>query len=226
MTVSQAIKNLRKNVLKLTQIEFAESIGVDQKTISYWENGNNIPNKSNIMTICNVFNLPNDYFKDVINVIYLPQENVNFHNNVIPGDRIEINYWSELPDELKNPKIQSVWFDREIIENAWGMRAEHLCIISMVGDKMTNYWYPIRCNDILIVDLNQNHIMGNGVYFATSQNNTRFWIREMQVLINGDTQIKGFAPSGDTAKVFSKQQLEDVDFKLIGKVIKNVSFRL
>ena len=143
-----------------------------------------------------------------------------------PGDRIEITYWSELPKELKNPKIVSVWFDREIIENAWDMSAEHLCIVPMVGDKMARYWYPIRPNDILIVDTSQDYIMGNGVYFATSRDNTRFWIREMQVLFNNDIEFKGFSPSGDTTKVINSEQLKEAGFRIIGKVIKNVSFRL
>lgn len=141
-------------------------------------------------------------------------------------DRIEINYWPDLPDELKNPKIVSCWFDKEIVENAWGMSAEHLCIVPMVGDKMSRYWYPIRSGDILIVDTAQDYIMGNGVYFATSRNNTRFWIREMQVLFNNDIEFKGFSPSGDTTKVIKSEQLQDAGFKIIGKVIKNVSFRL
>lgn len=142
------------------------------------------------------------------------------------ADRIEINYWEQLPDELKNPKIISCWFDREIIENAWGMSAEHLCIVPMVGDKMSHYWYPIRNGDILIVDMQQDHIMGNGVYFGTSQNNTRFWVREMQILMNQEIEFSGYAPSGETKKIYTTLDLEKVDFKLIGKVIKNVSFRL
>ena len=166
---------------------------------------------------------------DLINAYY----DIDLYNSItqhdkslIGGDRIEINYWGTLPAELRNPNIASVWFDKEIVENAWGMKADHLCIVPMIGDKMTRYWYPIRSGDILIVDTNQDQIMGNGVYFATSQNNTRFWIREMQILINQDIEIKGYAPSGDTTKTFTRQQLEDVDFRLIGKVIKNVSFRL
>lgn len=152
--------------------------------------------------------------------------NVKLCDATSTGDRIEISYWPELPEELKNPRIVSCWFDREIIENSWGMSAEHLYIIPMIGDKMTRYWYPIRNNDILIIDTSQNYIMGNGVYFGTSQNNTRFWIREMQILINRDIEFKGYAPSGETSKVYTAQQLEEVDFRLIGKVIKNVSFRL
>ena len=141
-------------------------------------------------------------------------------------DRIEIGYWEGLPDDLKKTKVQSVWFDREIIENDWEMNPDNLRIIPMIGDKMTMYWYPIISGNILIIDTAQDYIMGNGVYFATSRNNTRFWIREMQVLINDDIQIKGFAPSGETTKVFKPEQLKDADFKIIGKVIKNVSFRL
>ena len=48
----------------------------------------------------------------------------------------------------------------------------------------------------------------------------------MQILISNDVQVKGFAPSGDTTKVLSADTLKEADFKIIGKVIKNVSFRL
>ena len=154
------------------------------------------------------------------------EQSLHSQKSLVIGDRIEIPYWNELPEELKNPKIASVWFDREIIENDWKISPEHLCIIPMIGDKMTNYWYPIRNNDILMIDTSQSYIMGNGVYFATSRNNTRFWIREMQILLDQTMEINGFAPSGNTRKVFTNPDLQQADFKIIGKVIKNVSFRL
>lgn len=165
-------------------------------------------------------------FKNEINKV---NQKITTNNNVYQfphGDRIEINYWEYLPEELKKQKVTSVWFDKEIVENDWDMSADKLCIVPMIGDKMSRYWYPLMNGNILIVDTSQNYIMGNGVYFATSRNNTRFWIREMQVLINNDTEIKGYAPSGETKKVFTQEQLAEVDFKIIGKVIKNVSFRL
>ena len=219
--LSQKIKKLR-NELHLSQVDFGKRIGIDPKTISYWENGKNPPSKSNLMTICNEFSLPTDYFaENVINVIGFPEKNISH-----TPDRIEIGYWEELPANLKKSKVQSVWFDREIIENDWEMNPNCLRIIPMIGDKMTMYWYPIISGNILIIDTEQNYIMGNGVYFATSRNNTRFWIREMQVLLNDDIQIKGYAPSGETVKVFTKEELDKADFRIIGKVIKNVSFRL
>ena len=212
MNILELIEELTKRNINMTDREIAAVWDMDPASFSRKKKSGTEIKYKNIEQI-----------EDKLNI----KLTSDYQQNIMPvSDRIEINYWNKLPDELKNPRIESVWFDREIIENAWGMSAEHLCIIPMVGDKMTRYWYPIRNGDILIIDTSQDHIMGNGVYFAVSRNNTRFWIREMQVLLNNNIEIKGFAPSGETIKAVSKEQLEDADFKLIGKVIKNVSFRL
>jgi transcriptional regulator with XRE-family HTH domain len=217
LTVEQAFDSIQNLTnAKISQEEFGKALGTGRANIS-----KRIKNKS-VLTLEETKKIES-YFNVVLleggvkNLALMPLNTV---------DRIEIGYWEGLPDDLKKTKVQSVWFDREIIENDWEMSPNSLCIIPMIGDKMAHYWYPITSGDILIVDTSQNYIMGNGVYFATSQNNTRFWIREMQVLINNNVQIKGFAPSGETTKVFTPEQLKEVDFKLIGKVIKNVSFRL
>lgn len=139
---------------------------------------------------------------------------------------INIPYWELLPEHLKSLEVDYIPVQRKVIEVGWKLHPEALRIVPMVGDKMTKYWYQIGEDDLLIIDTNQNEILGNGVYFATSQNNTRLWVREMQNLINNDVQIKGYALSGETVKTFTRQQLQDVDFRVIGKVIKNVSFRL
>lgn len=211
MRYSEVLARLQNlTSLQITQAELCRVLNIKQSTMGNRQNRDSNFSDDEITTLEHHYNV-----KLQNNICYFPV-----------GDRIEIGYWEQLPEDLKNPNIMSVWFDREIIENAWGMKADHLCIVPMIGDKMTKYWYPIRNNDILIIDTSHNYIMGNGVYFATSRNNTRFWIREMQVLINDDIQIKGFAPSGETTKVFKPEQFKEVDFKIIGKVIKNVSFRL
>lgn len=217
MQYSKVLDRLQNLInYKPSQAELCQILGVKQSTMS------NRSSRDSDITSDEIVKLNNYY-----NINLFTSDNHNYNTVSFPtGDRIEISYWQELPEELKNPRIVSCWFDREIIENAWGMAADHLCIVPMIGDKMTRYWYPIRANDILIVDTSKDYIMGNGVYFATSRNNTRFWIREMQVLLNNDIEFKGFSPSGDTTKVFTKEQLDEVDFRLIGKVIKNLSFRL
>lgn len=69
MLISQQIKKLRKKELNLSQEEFAERLGVNPKTVGFWESGKNDPNKSNLLSICNEFGLPSNYFDNVINVI-------------------------------------------------------------------------------------------------------------------------------------------------------------
>lgn len=168
----------------------------------------------------------NSNFPDEEVAILEKYYNVNLLSDNVKCGIIEIPYWEYLPEDLKISDFTCVTAERNVIKKHWYIEPDALRIVSMVGDKMSNYWYKINDGDILIIDTSHNYIMGNGVYFATSQNNSRFWIREMQILINNDIQIKGYAPSGDTVKVFSKQELDAVDFRLIGKVIKNVSFRL
>lgn len=210
-----ALQNLIK--AEINQAELGRVLGVSRANINYKKQANVLLSDEDVKKI-----------ETYYNVVLLEGGTKNLALMPLGGtvDRIEIGYWEELPEDLKKSKVQSVWFDREIIENDWEMNSDNLRIIPMIGDKMTHYWYPIINGNILIIDTAQNYIMGNGVYFATSRNNTRFWIREMQVLINDDIQVKGFAPSGETTKVFKPEQLKDVDFKIIGKVIKNVSFRL
>lgn len=144
----------------------------------------------------------------------------------IPDDKIEIKYWQLLPKELKNPKIRSVWFDDEIINNAWNIKANSLVIVPMISDALSHYWYPIYNGDILIVDTSQNNILECGLYFATSQNNSRYWIREIDVLANETIEFRRYSSGGKIVKTYTRKELQDVDFKIIGKVIKNVSFRL
>lgn len=223
MRTGQKLKELRKS-LGLNRIQFAEIVGVNPKTITFWENEKNIPSQSNLFTICNKCNLPDDYFEEnVIKNVTLNKPKILLDDNFI-----KIPYWTDLPEELKHKEYSYVLAQRVSIEQGWNLKPESLCITVMNGDAMENYWYKIRNNDVLIVDTNETKVNanGSGVYFATSRNNTMFWIREMQALYNGDIEFHSYAPSGTKTKVLTQQQLSEADFKIIGKVIKNVSFRL
>lgn len=152
------------------------------------------------------------------------QNSTNVDSGFLKYDIIEIDYWEFTPEEMKNPKYPFVLAQRSSIED-WGGK---LCIVAMNGDKMENYWYKIRNNDVLIIDLNETRVNanGSGVYFATSRNNSKFWIREMTELIDDGIEFKAYAPSGQTVRQLTRQQLIEADFKIIGKVVKNVSFTL
>lgn len=164
-----------------------------------------------------------NYVIDKYKIEKFPKVDGSYQNNKI----IEIPYWEFTPEEMKNPKYPYVAAVRTSIDD-WSNNFSNLRIIAMNGDKLENYWYKIRNKDVLIIDLAETKINanGSGVYFATSRNNTLYWIREMQKLYNGDIEFNSYSPSGHDIKVLSKEQLTEADFRVIGKVIKNVSFTL
>lgn len=217
MEINLKIKNLREK-LQLTQEAFAEKIGVNKKTIVFWENGKSKISKSKLLTICNICNLPTDYFKNDVteNVIY----------NHLNNDIIQIPYIEWLPDEMKNPKYPDV-VSRVMSIDDWG-KIDSLRIVAMNGDSMECYWYRIQNKDVLLIDTSETKVNadGRGVYFATSRNNTKFWVREMMEQLDESIEFRAYTQSEIITKVYTKQQLKDVDFKIIGKVIKNVSLKL
>lgn len=154
--------------------------------------------------------------------------NVNL-TSVKPSENevIKIPYWENFPEEMKNLDYPYVVAQACSIQK-WSKGTQSLRIIAMNGDRLENYWYKIRHNDVLIIDTAENKINtnGSGLYFATSRNNTMFWVREMQMLYNGGIEFNSYSPSGHNTKILTLEQLKEADFKVIGKVIKNVSFTL
>lgn len=205
------------------QSELCRITGVKQSTMSNRSSRNSDFSSDEIVMLNEYYKV--NLFTNSVDKLEGGMQNVKFYP-VNFSEIVEIPYWEDLPEDLKIPNLNCVTAEKTFIKTHWYINPDDLRIITMVGNKMSNYWYKINDNDVLIINTSHNFIRGNGVYFATSRNNTRFWIREMQALINDDLQVKGFAPSGETTKIFTPEMLKEFDFKVIGKVIKNVSFRL
>ena len=56
------LKSFREDKLKITQAEFAELIGVEQSSISKWEQDIRNPDIYTIVKMCKFFNVSADYF--------------------------------------------------------------------------------------------------------------------------------------------------------------------
>ena len=79
--ISAKFKSKRKE-LKLSQDEVAKAIGVDQKTISHWENGINEPQLNKLRIFCNSFNIPLAYFTGETNISTEDIAYIDFYTNV------------------------------------------------------------------------------------------------------------------------------------------------
>ena len=64
MSVNNRIKELRKNYLNLTQVEFGNRIGAAGSTVVGWEKGNRIPGDTTIKMICKEFHVNYMWLKE------------------------------------------------------------------------------------------------------------------------------------------------------------------
>lgn len=140
-------------------------------------------------------------------------------------ERVEIKYLTINPawdDKLKNPLVTSVWLDRELITNIWRKNPEDLRIVKMIGDRMSGGEYPLNNDDILIVDISEKEIINSGTYIFTTKGNENVFINTVEKKIDGGVRFTFFNKYYPD-KVYTLEQLQDLDFKIIGRVIKNLS---
>ncbi|WP_054691096.1 helix-turn-helix domain-containing protein [Fructilactobacillus florum] len=68
--ISDKLVKLRKHK-KITQEKLASSLHVSRKTISNWENKRGIPDLDSLNLICNIFNIPLNYFSEKVEDCYI-----------------------------------------------------------------------------------------------------------------------------------------------------------
>lgn len=160
-----------------------------------------------------------DILKEKFNIEL--QSNIEEKQNKV----VNIPYWAGIPEHLRDKDFDNVPIPQKVIVNKWKLDPEKLFIVPVVDDGMSKYWYKILKEDVLIIDTSENYVNSFGVYFATSKNNTRFWVREVDILANEIIEFHRYAEE-KIIKTYTRAELEAADFKIIGKVIKNISLRL
>lgn len=62
--MNQRIKHLRKDVLKISQKDFAERLGLSENFVWMVEKGSRIPSDRTISDICRIFDIQEDWLRD------------------------------------------------------------------------------------------------------------------------------------------------------------------
>ena len=144
--------------------------------------------------------------------------------SMYPG-KIELKYWGEgLPceEKLKNPAINSVLMDREIINTDWATDEKELNIIAMPGDKMDGGVKPYRNGNILVIDKTQTDISLSGVYFFTTNNNEEVFVNNFRKTPFGQVVVEFDNPKYENYEV-SLEEFQNANINVIGRVIHNLS---
>lgn len=108
------LKKLRNLIMKKTQKEFAEFIGIPQPTLSAYESGRNKPTVDVVINIANKCNVSIDWLcgndnvasinslADLMNVLFEIYEAKEFSCKTTIHDRIDIEKTGETEDSLRN----------------------------------------------------------------------------------------------------------------------------
>lgn len=77
MTINERVKIFRKDILCMSQREFADKLGMKQTGISYMERIGSTVTDSNIKSICLIFNLNEEWLRYGTEPMYIEPETFN-----------------------------------------------------------------------------------------------------------------------------------------------------
>ncbi len=148
----------------------------------------------------------------------------------LKGKYAKINYWDECStnkEKIINPLYTELIVDLQRVINVWNCNPADLCIIAMPGEEMNGGCYPIKNNDLLIIDKSQTDISSAGIYFYTTNNHSCVFVRRVMEKMKGHYMFtcdnQNYSVLNST---YSMQELEEMDFKVIGRFVANESFRV
>lgn len=141
-----------------------------------------------------------------------------------------IPYWQGCPNcenMIKKEGISDLKLDIELINSEWKAKPENLRIIAMPGDDMNGGFFPIRNRDILIIDTARTGTFESGVFFLTSHNCSKVYVRRIIEQIGEYsflTTVDNPYWQQRLEKKWTKEQWKDADIKIVGRVITNASY--
>ena len=149
----------------------------------------------------------------------------------LSGRFVNIPYWHDEKcenDKIKDRLVTSIVLDLELVVHKLNCDPENLRIIAMPGEEMDGGTYPLKNGDILLIDTSQTDYSNSGVYFVTTQNNKMVFVRRLLELMYGSISSSVDNPiyAPQVNKTLTQKQLTEIDFKIVGRVIKNLSLKI
>lgn len=198
--LSYKLKEKRKE-LKLSQEELAKTLGVDQKTISHWENGINEPQLNKLRIFCNNFNFPMSYFTEESSNQIEEISYISFYDDVYASCGTGGLIASENCEKLAIPNCI---LPTKLKEN------KNYSIIKTRGNSMAP---EIQDGDLLLIEhYNNEQIVDNAIYFFMYGNEV--FVKRLSKNIN---EIIITSENKDYPQIILKKE-ELNDLYIIGKV--------
>lgn len=210
MKYNEALQNLQKLThQKLTDRLMANALGLKSPSTAVYKRTNNVS-----LTDEEIEKIEH-FFK------------IKLKNRTICEDAVEIKYFEskKLKKTIHNSLVTSAWLDKEIVFDVWKRDPKNLRIIKMPGDRLDGGLYPFRSGDILLVDITKTDTLSPGIYVYTAYEEQYIAVARLAYRVSGKLQLTFNNPCYPTVE-YSAEELDSIGFKIIGRVIKNLSFTL
>ncbi|WP_455390898.1 helix-turn-helix domain-containing protein [Frisingicoccus sp.] len=153
----ERLKNLRTLIMKKTQKEFSEFIGIPQPTLSAYESGRNKPTVDAVISIADKCNVSIDWLcgrdgtphlsslGDIMACLFEIYETKEFSCTTVVHDRVDIENGTETNDEDRN-WIQMKFYHCENKRNPEYTYSQSICAmikkVYELNNRLVNYDYP------------------------------------------------------------------------------------
>lgn len=202
-TLQDAINALETELEKsITQAEIANSLGVSQTNINKRLKTNSEVKVSEVHTLQEQFNC-----------------NILRHLGFNIPDAVEIKPYNnpEYAHLVLNPKISSIWNDREVTHDLWEENEKDLRYLTMPGSSMDGGIFPIPNGTPLIIDTSSTDILLTGVFAYIT--NSGYFVNKIKVRADGKVEFIHANPMIENRE-YTQDELKNMGFKVIGRMIK------
>lgn len=234
MRHKEVLSTLQKLINRVPlQRELAEAIEKRTSVIGQRACRNSDYSLEDVIRISNYFNVDlvgySSFGEAKINIETKSEEKSNYNSDVFA-----IPYWEgccECSDKLKRDDFSDLKLDIELIKS-WNVKPGDLRIIAMPGEEMNGGEMPIANKDLLVIDINRNNPYESGVFFVTSHNCQRVYVRRLMETLNEKGQSVVFSTVDNEIykkaieRSWTKEMRIEADIKIIGRVITNATFTI
>lgn len=220
-----ALLQLKKNEI-VSLADIADAIGVTRQYVAKAKHSNLSEEKIQKIEKVYKVNIPRNY-----KIIDLGSNVKNLQKDELAGKYYPIPYWNEAQrsiDKLYDNDITEFCYDLQGIVRKLKCKPEDLKIISMFGEEMDGGQFPLKDGDLLIIDTAKKDMSESGIYFYSTLKGTKVFVRRLLEQMHGDVTVTVdnplYAPMVN--RTFTQEELDSIDFTVIGRVIKNMSLKL
>ena len=142
---------------------------------------------------------------------------------------IKLEYYKndKITNIIRNPRLEEFYIGTQLVRNLWDVQnTDSLKLISMPGDKMEgppSHQFHIRSRDVLLMDTSLTNINFNGIYAYETLGGTKIQVSHVSVNDDGTTRFYYTNPMYKE-QFRTPERLKELEFKVVGKIIKNISF--